>query len=131
MLEQVSRALEDKPDLLAPPRLNQTSACEQRMSSSDSLPSFGEKSYPSLACQEQAPLCATDACVQTLLGVSNAEAESHDARSQRSLKAKGGRKKYLCGAAGPQLGPKPRRWWMLRVGMLCHAVGTQLPCWEE
>lgn len=68
MLEQVSRALGDKPDLLAPSRLNQTSVCEQQMSSRDSPPSSREKSYPSLACQEQAPLCATDACAQTLLG---------------------------------------------------------------
>lgn len=64
-------------------------------------------------------------------GVSNAEAESCDAWSQRSLKVQGGEKKSPRGVAGPQLGPSRSRRWMLSVGMLGHGAGARLPCWEE
>lgn len=63
--------------------------------------------------------------------VSNAEAESYDAWSQRSLKAKGERKKYLHGVAGPQLGPNRSRRGILSVGMLSHVAKARLPCNEE
>lgn len=95
------------PDPLAPSRLNPTSACQERMKSGDLLPVSGRNPIPARPARNRHRSVPRMHVCKLFSGVSNAEAESYDAWSQRALKAKrGGKKKNsLCGVTGPQLSP--------------------------
>lgn len=94
------------PDPLAPSRLNPTSACQERMKSGDLLPVSGRNPIPARPARNRHRSVPRMHVCKLFSGVSNAEAESYDAWSQRALKAKRGEKKTsLCGVPGPQLSP--------------------------
>lgn len=95
------------PDPLAPSRLNPTSACQERMKSGDLLPVSGRNPIPARPARNRHRSVPRMHVCKLFSGVSNAEAESYDAWSQRALKAKrGGKKKPLSVVSpGPSQAP--------------------------
>lgn len=119
------------PDPLAPSRLNPTSACQERMKSGDLLPVSGRNPIPARPARNRHRSVPRMHVCKLFSGVSNAEAESYDAWSQRALKAKRGGKKNLslwCHRAPAKPQREQRRG---RAGMRRWGRSAPQPCWED